>query len=115
VDPVLDLTRVFSVKAKRTVSLDGVVSYNCRSLQLLRPTRHGASREVMLEETRNGQIRIFAGSEELFFRELSSGSKHPLYRPSDNHPWRHPGYATWKRTHAVQSPTIETVRLEVNP
>lgn len=112
VDPVLDLRRVFSIKAKRTVGLDGVVSYNCRSLQLLRPERHGASREVMVEETRDGQIRIFAGSEELFFREIKAGSKPPLYRPSDNHPWRHPGYAAWKRTHAVQTPPIETVQLE---
>lgn len=106
-DTALDLKRVFSKREKRTVSLDGVVSYNRRALQLLRPSRHGAGREVMVEQSRDGRIRLFAGTEELFFRELASGSRQPLYRPSDNHPWRHPGYAAWKRTQAVQSPSIE--------
>ena len=113
-DPALDLGRVFSIKAKRTIGLDGVVSYNSRALQLLRPARHGASREVMVEESRDGQIRLFAGSEELFFRELFSESKRPLYRPSANHPWRHPGYAAWKRTRAIESPPPESDSIAIN-
>lgn len=99
----IDLSRVFSIHSERQVSLDSVVCYNRRRLQLARTTRLTAGQKISVEESSNGKVRLFASGIELAWTEIidtapvktgdqlaDNNSVHR--RPSDNHPWRHPQY-----------------------
>jgi Integrase core domain. len=92
----LDLSRVFSIHSERTVSLDSVVCYNHRRLQLARSTRTVAGQKVRVEESRDGTIRIFTSGIELKWAEIintTAPQASVRRRPSDQHPWRYPGHS----------------------
>ncbi|MDO8731658.1 MAG: ISNCY family transposase [Actinomycetota bacterium] len=114
----LDLSRVFSIHSERRVSLDSVVCYDRRRFQLTRTTRLVAGQKVSVEELRDGSVRIFASGIELSWTEITDNvlmqTGEPVRdhnsvnrRPTDNHPWRYPGYdratAEEKRRQRVMS------------
>jgi transposase len=111
----LDLSRVFSIHSERTVSLDSVVCYNRRRLQLTRTTRLLAGQKVSVEESRDGKLRLFASGIELDWRaivdqEVERSAVHR--KPAADHPWRHPMYDSaiaatkkWERLEQLQTPS----------
>lgn len=122
----VDLSRVFSIHSERTVSLDSVVCYNRRRLQLTRTTRSFAGQKVLVEESRDGKIRLFASGIELAWSEIAGDraedAKHAsVYRrPADHHPWRYPGYDPTiaaekkrERLETLQPPPTGTVETQI--
>ena len=127
----IDLSRVFSIHSERRVSLDSVVCYNRRRFQLTRTTRLTAGQKISVEESRDGNVRIFASGIELAWTEIidtvpvKTGGRVPdnnsVYRrPADNHPWRHPAYDRGtaeelrrQRVMAFQTPPAEQSELPI--
>ncbi len=118
-----DLSRVFSIHSERTASLDSVVCYNRRRLQLTRATRSFAGQKVLVEESRDGNIRLFVSGIELAWSEITGDrAKHvSVYRrPTDHHPWRYPGYDSTiaaekkqERLETLQPPQTGTVEKQI--
>jgi transposase len=98
----IDLSRILSLHSERRVSSDSVVCYQRRRFQLTRTSRSVAGQKVLVEESRDGGVRIFTSGLELSWAEITDSAPkigdrttdhNSVYRrPSNNHPWRHPNY-----------------------
>jgi transposase-like protein len=97
-----ELDEVFCLEQERVVSLDWVVSYQGRLLQLERQSRHHAPAKsrVMVRENQAGEIAIEYRGRKLGFTEIAhrparqpppcsvSAPRGGHRTPSPNHPWR---------------------------
>jgi transposase-like protein len=95
------LDEAFQLEQERVVSLDWVVSYESRLLQLERQSRHHAPAKsrVLVRENRQGEVSIEYRGRKLAFTPIAKrpprpapGSVSPASRghrtPAKNHPWR---------------------------
>jgi transposase len=96
------LEEVFCLVQQRRVSNDWVVQYQGRWLQLERNSAVRAGMTVLVRQWRNGEIRVYAGTERLRWREIERKGKSRTVRervahpttviPAADHPWRRPLY-----------------------
>jgi len=87
-----ELDEVFQLEQERVLSLDWVVSYEGRCLQLERQSRHHAPAKsrVTVRESQQGELTILYRGSKLRFTEIA---KHPAREapgntPSPSHPWK---------------------------
>ena len=99
----LDLNWVFCLEQERVASNDLVVRFENRFLQL-KPKRNqglGAAARVMLQQVRDGELRVRFEGRAVAFEEIAKpqpkGRPEPkprvapqLHKPAANHPWRRP-------------------------
>jgi transposase len=80
-----ELDAIFCLEQERVLSLDWVVSYEGRLLQLERQSRHHApaKSKVLVRENQQGQIHIEYRGRRLSFTEIER-----RLTPARNHPWQ---------------------------
>jgi transposase InsO family protein len=98
-----ELDTIFCLEQERVLSLDWVVSYEGRLLQLERQSRHHApaKSKVLVRENQSGEIHVEYRGRSLDFTQIerrparqpaSSGAVSPASRrhsaPAKNHPWQ---------------------------
>jgi transposase len=102
VPPRLDLEQVFCLEEERKVSLDWVVQYNCRWLQIEKEgqrTLVQAGNTVVVREHRDGSLTLLMNQHKLRWHELAERPKRwvtaeiPKRRivrrpPAPDHPWK---------------------------
>lgn len=106
---LLELQRVFCLESERVVSNDLVVRFAKRLLQL-EPRRNqglGPGARVLVEQQRDGALRVVFEEGEVAFREIEPAAPGPhpqrpparprvSRKPAPEHPWRQ-SYKTLKR------------------
>jgi hypothetical protein len=98
------LDTIFQLEQERVISLDWVVSYNGKLLQLERQSRHHApaSSRVVVRENQQGAISIEYRGRKLGFQQIAhrparrpapcsvSAPSGGHRTPATNHPWQKP-------------------------
>ena len=106
----LDLDTVFCLECERVVSNDGVIRYDHRLLQL-EPGQVSAGGKVLVQERRDGSLRLVYRSQALCWSQIETPPERVLTSvgrkrktvviPPPSHPWKRvpmitPKAALWK-------------------
>lgn len=98
--PDADLRSIFCIEESRTVAADWTVRFRNRILQILRqPGLPRAGRRVLVQQGKDGTIRLVFDDRQLAFREVDARPTHPPATPraphipipktpAPDHPWR---------------------------